>query len=92
MKNPSEKDKKILLKMQQDEIDGYYIYHDMAKHAKGDENKKILRQIANDEKSHYQNWKRYTKQDLKPRNARNQFIGCFHFIHNWFIGKEVFGS
>ena len=70
MKNPSEKDKKILLKMQQDEIDGYYIYHDLAKHAKGDENKKILRQIANDEKSHYQNWKRYTKQDLKPRNAR----------------------
>ena len=70
MKELNEKDRKVLLKMQQDEIDGYYIYHDLAKHAKGEENKKILRQIANDEKIHYQNWYKYTGVEVRPRRLR----------------------
>ncbi len=55
----TEKERLILLKMQQDEIDGHFTYQHLARYAKGEDNKKVLIQMSNDEKQHYLNWKKY---------------------------------
>lgn len=66
----TEKERLILLKMQQDEIDGHFTYQHLARYAKGEDNKKVLIQMSNDEKQHYLNWKKYTGVELKPRKVR----------------------
>lgn len=69
-KKISEKALKIIRKMQRNELDESIIYEEIAKFAKGEDNKKILRRIAAEEKGHYEIWKGYTGEDLKPRRAR----------------------
>ena len=38
--------------------------------AKGDENKKTLIRLADEEKAHYESWKRYTGIEMKPQNGK----------------------
>lgn len=62
----TEATKKILLKMQQNEITEYYVYTAVAKTIKDKTNKEVLLKIANEEKSHAEIWKRLTGQEKKP--------------------------
>lgn len=62
--------KKILLKMQQNEITEYYVYTAIAKSMKDCKNKEVLLKIANEEKSHFEIWKRLTGQDKKPKRFK----------------------
>lgn len=55
-----------LLIFQQNEITEYHIYTRLADSIKDKENAKILKKIAEDELSHYEDWKKYTKEELKP--------------------------
>ena len=58
MKNTiSEKSLKLILKMQQNELTESYIYENIAKFAKGEENKEIIRKIGREERAHYEIWK-----------------------------------
>ena len=50
----------IIKKMQQNEITESFIYREIAKFAKGEENKKVLNRLADEEKAHYEIWKKYT--------------------------------
>lgn len=52
--------KRQLLEYQRNEITEYHIYHRLARIQKSPENRRILERIAEDEKRHYEQWKRYT--------------------------------
>ncbi len=55
---------------QQNELNEYFIYMELAKIEKDPHNKKILQNIAVEEKEHYEFWKKITKQDLKPQKLK----------------------
>ena len=56
--------------MQQNEITESVIYEEIAKFAKGDENKETLKRLATEEKAHYEIWKNYTKIEMKPQRLK----------------------
>ncbi|BCD67227.1 VIT1/CCC1 transporter family protein [Nitratiruptor sp. YY09-18] len=55
------------LKQQQNEINEFFIYMELSKLQKDPHNKKILQEIAMQEKEHYEFWKKITGQELKPQ-------------------------
>ena len=56
--------------MQQSELTESVIYHEIAKFAKGEENKKVLERLSQEEKNHYEIWKSYTKKEMKPQKMK----------------------
>lgn len=68
--NISEKSLNIIKKMQQNELTESIIYAEIAKFAKGEENKKTLLRLSDEEKAHYEIWKRYTGIELKPEKLK----------------------
>lgn len=73
--------KKILL-FQETEITEYHIYKRLAKRIKSVENAKILDQIAEDEFRHYNGWKEYSQQEVKPR----WFMIWFYYLISLIFG------
>lgn len=69
-KQLSEKALEIIKKMQQNELTESVIYSEIAKFAKGDENKETLRRLAREEKAHYEIWKSYTDIEMKPNKLK----------------------
>ncbi len=45
-------------------------YEEIAKFAKGEENKKILLRLAHEERAHYEIWKKYTDLEMKPEKGK----------------------
>ena len=70
----SPKAKKLVLEMQQGETTEHVIYERIARFAKGDHNKQVLRRIAAEEKAHAAIWQRYTGVELKPQKLK-----CFWY-------------
>ncbi len=68
--NISDKALAIIKRMQQGELTESVIYEKIAKFAKGDENKATLRRLAEEEKGHYQIWKKYTGIEMKPEMGK----------------------
>ena len=56
----------IIKKMQQSELTESVIYAEIAKFAKGEENKKTLLRLSEEEKIHYEIWKSYTGIEMQP--------------------------
>ncbi|MGM0435850.1 MAG: VIT1/CCC1 transporter family protein [Bacillota bacterium] len=63
----SESTKNTLLEMQRSEITEYHIYSAIAKRVKDPHNKKVIQEIANQEKEHADTWETYTGVKVKPR-------------------------
>ncbi|MCX7985451.1 MAG: VIT1/CCC1 family protein [Bacteroidales bacterium] len=61
---------KLIKKFQENEITEYHIYNKLSAIEKNAENKEILKQIALEEKAHYEFWKRYTGEDVSPVHKR----------------------
>ncbi|MDL2225070.1 VIT1/CCC1 transporter family protein [Eubacteriales bacterium OttesenSCG-928-M02] len=70
----SKKNMEIIRAMQQNEITEYHIYMAIAERAKGEENKKVLRQIGEEERRHYEIWKGYTGEEIKPKRWKMWWI------------------
>lgn len=70
MRNISAKALKIIKKMQQGELTESVIYAEIAKFAKGEENKKTLIRLSEEEKAHYEIWKGYTGIEMKPEKSK----------------------
>ena len=66
----SEKSLKIIRAMQQNELTESVIYAKIATFAKGEENKKTLLRLSQEEHAHYEIWKKYTGVELKPEKAK----------------------
>ena len=69
-KNISQTSLSIIQKMQQSELTESVIYEEIAKFAKGEENKKVLQRLAREEKAHYEIWKKYTGIEMKPEKGK----------------------
>ena len=74
--------RKKIIQFQRTEITEYHIYKRLAKRIKSPENAQILDQIAEDELRHYEGWKKYSNEEVKPR-----------WLHVWFytIVSLLFG-
>lgn len=70
IKELSERALKIIKKMQQNELTESVIYKEIAKFAKGEENKKTLLRLSAEEKAHYEIWKKYTGIEMKPQKGK----------------------
>lgn len=66
----SEETKQRLLAHQRDEITEHHIYHRLSQMQHSPENRRILESIAEDEKRHYDQWKRYTGEDAQVNWAK----------------------
>ena len=73
--------KKVIF-FQQTEITEHHIYKRLAKRIKSEENAKILDQIAEDELRHYNGWREYTHEDVKPR---------WFFVWFYYTVSVIFG-
>ncbi len=51
---------------QKTEATGHVVYARMARFEKHDQHTRILQEIADDEREHYETWKQYTGQDFAP--------------------------
>ena len=60
----------IVKKMQQNELDEGLIYKEIAKFAKGEENKKTLLRLSAEELAHYEIWKQYSGVEMKPKKFK----------------------
>ena len=71
----------MMLRTQRAEITEYYIYQRLAQHSTIPKNRKLLQQIAADEKRHYAYWKSHTEQDVSPNKI---MIWWYVFLSNTF--------
>jgi VIT1/CCC1 family predicted Fe2+/Mn2+ transporter len=55
-----------LLEYQRNEITEHHIYRRLAKLQKSEENREVLARMAGDEKRHYEEWKSYTGEEVRP--------------------------
>jgi VIT1/CCC1 family predicted Fe2+/Mn2+ transporter len=67
--------------LQIEELNGMKTYLKLADMVKDSENKKVLKRIAVEEKKHYDIWKTYTDEDIKPNKLKIQF---FYFLSRIF--------
>jgi vacuolar iron transporter family protein len=63
-----------LIKAQHNEITEYHIYSRLARRVRDKHNSEILAKIGNDEKEHYEVWKSYTGEDVKPGRLKILFF------------------
>ena len=61
---------KVVRTMQQNELTESVIYEKISRFAKGEENKQTLLRLAREENAHYEIWKKYTGEELKPSKAK----------------------
>ncbi len=78
-----------LLKAQKNEITEYHIYTRLANSIKDRHNSEVLRKIANDEKAHYEVWKNYTGQEVKPDRRRIFFFFWISRIFGLTFGIKI---
>jgi len=55
---------------QKSELTEHIVYSDLAKREKNLHNKKILEQIAQDEKKHYEFWKKISGEEIFPSKGK----------------------
>ena len=60
----------IIRQMQQNELTESVIYKKIATFAKGEENRQTLLRLSREEKAHYQIWKTYTGEEMKPEKGK----------------------
>ena len=64
--NLSEEIRAQILRSQKCEITEYNIYLKLSESVKKKENSEVFRRIAEDERRHYEFWRRYTGKEMKP--------------------------
>lgn len=66
----SEKALSIIRRMQQSELTESVIYEKIAVFAKGEENRQTLLRLSREEHAHYEIWKKFTGEEMKPERAK----------------------
>lgn len=77
-----EETKNSILTAQRNEITEHFIYEKLSRSTKDPHNKKILKRISSDELEHYNFWKEYTREDVKPNKLK---------IWMYFLISKIFG-
>lgn len=92
MKNISEKSLSIIKKMQQNELTESVIYREIAKFAKGEDNKATLNRLADEEFKHYEIWKKYTNEEMKPEKRKVFKYKCIARIFGFTFAVKLMES
>ena len=71
-----------ILTAQRNEITEHFIYEKLSRSIKDPHNKNILKHISSDELKHYNFWKKYTHEDVKPDKLK---------IWKYFLISRIFG-
>lgn len=74
MKEITPEQKEQLKVLQLEEINGHYTYDRLADMVKDPNNSKVIKRIASEELKHYQIWKTYTQEDVKPNKFKISFF------------------
>jgi VIT1/CCC1 family predicted Fe2+/Mn2+ transporter len=82
----------ILVQFQRTEITEYHIYSKLAKKVSSPENAKVLQQIAEDELRHYNGWKKYSGQEIKPDRFKIWFYYLVSRILGFTFGVKLMES
>ena len=69
----SEEQRKNILALQKEELNGHYTYLRLADAIKDEHNAQVLKRIAQEELKHYQIWQHYTDTETKPNSMRIRF-------------------
>lgn len=77
-----EKVKRTILTAQRNEITEHLVYDKLSKSTKDPHNRNILRRISSDELRHYNFWKQYTHEDVKPNSLK---------VWIYFLASRIFG-
>ncbi len=80
--NLDQETKNSLINAQKNEISEYFLYHKIADGLKDEQNKQVLKDIAEDELRHYKFLKSVTKKDVKPDSFKI-------FLYFWIT--KIFG-
>jgi vacuolar iron transporter family protein len=78
-----------LIKAQRNEITEYTIYNRIADSIKDEPNANILREIAADELRHYNEWKKYTGQDVAPNGWAVFFFTVVSRLFGFTFGVKL---
>lgn len=70
MKQLSNQALMLIRKMQQNELTESVIYQEIAQFAKGEGNKEALLRLSREERAHYEIWKKYTNEEMKPQGFK----------------------
>ena len=69
-KTLSPKALEIIRRMQQNELTESVIYEKIARFAQGEENRQTLMRLAREEKAHYEIWKQYSGEEMRPEMGK----------------------
>lgn len=78
-----------LRKAQKNEITEYHIYSKLSSRIKDEHNSNILRQIAQDERRHYERLKKYTGTEVKPNYFKLYFYTFISMIFGLTFGVKL---
>ncbi|MCC7116999.1 MAG: VIT1/CCC1 transporter family protein [Anaerolineales bacterium] len=78
-----------VLKFQKTEITEYHIYKRLARRIQSPANAKILNDIAEDEKRHYEGWKKYSATEVRPRWLEVWFYYLISLIFGFTFGVKL---
>lgn len=78
-----------ILALQKNELTEHYIYKRLAASVSGVKNRRVLSQIADDELRHYNIWKVYTRQDVKPNKVKIWFFTVISMLFGLTFGIKL---
>ena len=78
-----------ILGYQKNEITEYHIYMKLAGIIKGDDNRRILEKIAEDEVRHYKEWRTCTEEDVRPARLKIWFYYLVSIIFGITFGIKL---
>jgi len=78
----TEAERRLLITFQRDEITSTYIYRALARREKTAHNREVLKEIAADELRHYQAFRAYSEQNVRP----NRFKVWFFLLMSRILG------
>lgn len=81
--------RKKLILFQKTEITEYHIYKRLAQKISSPENAKVLKQIAEDELRHYNGWKKYTNEEIKPNRLLVWFYYTVSLVFGFTFGVKL---
>ena len=76
MNSVSKQSMDIIRKMQQNEVNESCIYANIAKFAKGEENKETLLRLSQEEQAHAAIWEKYSEIKPKPQKPKAKAYEC----------------
>lgn len=89
MKKGRDIEARLIAVFQKNEITEHYIYKNLSSRVSGVKNRRILFQIADDEMRHYNVWKTYTQQDIKPSRIKIWFYTLVSLLFGFTFGIKL---